>query len=284
MLKISAIKLTRKKTITVAILVLSVSAASIAAFGFRAHATLACVPVVTSRGSLTTAAVNNVPAILGDIDAHGCQIGDYINVSGTATGLTVHDANQYGIFVDSLAGAITVDISSVTVYNIGNHDGTGAFAPNGVQTGIGIIFDSGDAGPLASGSISSSTVYAYQKGGIEVNRNSNVATTGNTVTGLGHVDYIAQNGIEYARDASGTIQQNTVSGNFYSGKTGLLANGSPCGGSNPSCPPGRQYVSCGILLVLIDPNTINRGQNDLNAPPPNDNQRQFAVVTDAALD
>jgi hypothetical protein len=169
------------------------------------------------------------------------------------------------------------------MYNIGNHAGT-AFAPSGVQTGIGIIFDSGDAGPLASGSISSSTVYAYQKGGIEVNRNSNLATTGNTVTGLGHADYIAQNGIEYARDASGTIQQNTVSRNFYSGTTGLLANGSPCGGSYPPCPPGRQYVSCGILLVLIDPSRINRGQNDLNAPPPNDNQRQFAVVTDAATD
>lgn len=284
MLKISARALTKKKTIVVAILALSVSIASIATFGFRAHASLVCTPVVTSRGSLTAAAINNVPAVLGDIDGHGCDIGDYVNISGTVTGLSVHDSDKYGIFVDSLAGAVTVDISGVTVYNIGNHDGTGAFAPNGVQTGIGIIFDSGDSGPLASGTISSSSVYAYQKGGIEVNRNSNVATTGNTVKGLGHVDYIAQNGIEYARDASGTIQQNTVSGNFYSGDTGLLANGAPCGGTNPPCPPGRQYVSCGILLVLIDPSKINRGQNDLNAPPPNDNQRQFAVVTDAALD
>src|SRR5207245_639615 len=85
-----------------------------------------------------------------------------------------------------------------------------------------------------------------------------VTTTNSVVTGLGPVDFIAQNGIEYARDAVGTIRGNTVSGNFYTGKTGVLADGSPCGGTNPACPPGRQYVSVGILLVLIDPSNIQR--------------------------
>ena len=103
------------------------------------------------------------------------------------------------------------------------------------------------------------TVTAYQKGGIVINHDSDVSTTNNVVTGLGPVNFIAQNGIEYARDAVGTIRRNTVSGNFYSGNTGVLANGSPCGGSNPACPPGRQFVSTGILLVLIDPNNIKRG-------------------------
>jgi len=179
--------------------------------------------------------------------------------------------------------AVTVSISGATVYNIGAHTGT-LFTPNGAQYGIGIIYDSGPGGPTAQGTINSTLVYAYQKGGIEANHNSNVTTTNNIITGLGHVDFIAQNGIEYARDASGIIRGNTVSANFYTGQTGVLANNSPCGGSFPACPPGRQYVSCGILLVLIDPNKIQRGQNDLNAPPPNDNQRNFAVVTDAAFD
>ena len=152
------------------------------------------------------------------------------------------------------------------------------FTPNGVQTGIGIIFDSGASGPTATGTIDSSTVSAYQKGGIEANHNSDVTTTNSVVTGLGPVDFIAQNGIEYARDAVGTIRGNTVSGNFYTGKTGVLADGSPCGGTNPACPPGRQYVSVGILLVLIDPSNIQRGQNDAS-----DNQLPFAVITDAPL-
>ena len=242
-----------------------------------------CIPLATtSRGNLLTAkAVNEAGP--GIIDATGCDIGDYITTNLPVSSLTVHDANQYGILVDSSLGSITVSITGATVYNIGAHTGT-LFTPNGVQTGIGIIYDSGSAGPQATGSIDSSTVYAYQKGGIEANHNSNVTTTNNIVTGLGHVDFIAQNGIEYARDAMGVIRGNSVSANFYTGGTGLLANGSPCGGSAPPCPPGRQYVSCGILLVLIDPNKIQRGQNDLNTAPPNDNQRNFAVVTDAITD
>src|SRR5437899_2231279 len=78
----------------------------------------------------------------------------------------------------------------------------------------------------------------------------------------------------------GVIRGNMVSNNFYSGKTGVLADGSPCGGANPACPPGRQYVSTGILLVLIDPNSIQRGQNDVS----NGNQRNYAVITDSPLD
>lgn len=265
------------------LLIISASVLITAGAVSRVKAPLSCTPVVTSRGALTAAAINNVPNLAGGIDGHGCDIGDYIFMNLAVTSLTVHDANQYGIFVDSSLGSITVSITGTTVYNIGAHTGT-AFTPNGVQTGIGIIYDSGASGPTANGSIDSSTVYAYQKGGIEANHNSNVTTTNNSVTGLGHKDFIAQNGIEYARDATGIIRGNTVSGNFYSGTTGLLANGSPCGGSNPACPPGRQYVSCGILLVLVDPNTIQRGQNDLNAPPPNDNQRNFATVTDAITD
>jgi hypothetical protein len=278
-------KLFSDKTIKIAsiLLLLSVSALAVVALGVKALPPV-CISMLTSRGTLTTAAVDQTT---GTIDASGCDIGDYIHSSISVSGLVVHDANQYGIFVDSgglIPGAITVSISGVTVSSIGAHTGP-AFTPNGVQTGIGIIFDSGAGGPVAQGSVDGSTVYGYQKGGIEANHNSNVTATNNVVTGLGHVDFIAQNGIEYARDAVGVIQGNTVSANFYTGHTGVLGNGLPCGsGSQPACPPGRQYVSCGILLVLIDPNKIQRGQNDLNASPPDDNQRNFAVVTDAITD
>jgi len=239
-----------------------------------AHAALVCIPVFTSRGPLTTAAIGQTS---GTIDATSCDIGDYIMSSASVSALTVHDANQYGIFVDSGLGAITVSISGATVYNTGAHTGA-AFDPNGVQTGIGIIFDSGASGPTASGSITSSNIYAYQKGGIVVNHNSDVSTEGNTVTGLGPVNFIAGNGIEYARDAVGTIRGNTVSGNYYTGTEGVLADGSACGPSQSStCPPGRVYVAVGILLVLVDPNNIQRGQNDVS-----DNQVHYAVITDGA--
>ena len=236
----------------------------------------------TSRGMfLTTKAVNEPGP--GTIDATSCDIGDYITTSMTVTSLTVHDAEKYGIFVDSggmVPGAITVTISGATVYNIGNHVGT-SFMPDGSQRGIGIIYDSGTSpAPLAKGAITSSNVYAYQKGGIVVNHNSNVNTTDTSVTGLGPVDFIAQNGIQYSRDAQGIIRGNTVSNNFYTGTAGLLADGSSCGTSTtPPCPPGRRYFSTGILLFDIDPSNIQRGQNDLSG-----NQRNFAVITDALLD
>ena len=237
--------------------------------------------LTTSRGGpLTTKAVNEAGP--GTIDATGCDIGDYITTSMTITSLNVHDADKYGIFVDSggaVPTAITVTITGATVSNIGNHV-AGSFMPDGSQRGIGIIYDSGTSpAPLASGAITSSTVSAYQKGGIVINHNSNVNTTDTTVTVQGPVVYIAQNGIQYSRDAQGIIRGNTVSNNYYAGTAGLLADGSSCGTPMTSpCPPGRRYFSTGILLFDIDPSSIQRGQNDLNG-----NQRNFAVVTEAAL-
>lgn len=233
----------------------------------------------TSRGNLLTTKAVNEPGP-GTIDATSCDIGDYINTNLSVSSLTVHDANQYGILVDSSLGSITVSITSTTVYNIGHHTLT-SFTPDGVQTGIGIIYDSGASpAPLLQGTIDSSTVYAYQKGGIEINHHSNVNTTNTSINGLGPVDFIAQNGIQYSRGATGVIRGNTVSNNFYTGTAGLLADGSSCGTTNTSpCPPGRRYFSTGILLFDIDPSAIQRGQNDLN----NGNQRNYAVITDAAL-
>src|SRR5690348_13296486 len=98
-----------------------------------------CITLVsTSRGGpFTTKAVNEGGP--GNIDATGCDIGDYINTNLTVTSLTVHDSNQYGIFVDSSLGSITVSITGATVNNIGAHTGT-SFTPNGLQRGIGIIY------------------------------------------------------------------------------------------------------------------------------------------------
>ena len=57
-----------------------------------------------------------------------------------------------------------------------------------------------------------------------------VTISGNTVTGEGRVAYIAQNGIQVGRGATGTITGNTVTGNAYTGannasSTGILVFG-----------------------------------------------------------
>jgi hypothetical protein len=275
------------------------------------HATGPCTLVVTSTenggSSFTTAATDQTS---GTIDATGCDIGDYIDKGLAVSSITIHDANQFGIFVDSgclvsigcVPGtSFTVTISGANVFDIGNHGPIGVscaslatFCPNGVQTGIGILYDSSDGAaphlgePLVKGSIDSSTIYNYQKGGIVIKHNANVNTTNDAITGLGQVNFIAQNGIEYAYDtATGVIRGNTVSGNFYTGSQGLLADGSPCGPGHPTpiCPPGRLYIATGILLVFVDPNNIHRGQNNVPGPgSPNGNEHPYAVVTDAPLD
>jgi len=289
-------KLSRIRTMEISALV-AILIASIAAISPFAKALVPCFFVTTSteNGSnvFTAKAVNQAS---GTIDATGCDIGDYIDNDLSVSGLTVHDADKFGIFVDSGCIAaplcvpgrsITVTISGANVTNIGYHNGP-AFMPNGVQFGIGILYDSGNLfSPLVKGYVDSSTVSQYQKGGIVIKHNANVNTTNNSITGLGPVDFIAQNGIEYLSDtAIGVVRGNTVLGNFYTGQEGLRADGTACGPSQgTTCPPGRLYTSTGILLVFVDPNNIKRGQNSVPGPGyPNGNQHPYAVVTDSPLD
>jgi hypothetical protein len=46
-----------------------------------------------------------------------------------------------------------------------------------------------------------------------------VTIQGNTVTGLGTIDFIAQNGIQISAGASATVIGNSVSNNFYTAKS-----------------------------------------------------------------
>ena len=52
-----------------------------------------------------------------------------------------------------------------------------------------------------------------------------LSISNNTVTGQGVVDYIAQNGIQIGRGATGSITGNTVIGNAYSGAGGASSAG-----------------------------------------------------------
>ncbi len=186
------------------------------------------VPVDQKFGAAITAefiAVPNGP-ITTPVDATGCDVGVYIGpgVTGVTVTATVHDALQVDIFNDG--GAVTVTGSTVT--NVGAHTGT-TFTPNGVQTGIGVYFSCS-----WTGTISNNIINEYQKGGIEVRSLGSVSITGNTVTGLGVVDFIAQNGIELgfgsfttpscaptvSSSNVGSVSGNTVTGNQYNGNGG----------------------------------------------------------------
>ena len=75
---------------------------------------------------------------------------------------------------------------------------------------------------IRSGTISGNTVSSYQKNGITVTNTigsetlvTSASVLNNVVTGEGHIDYIAQNGIQISRGATGVVKGNTVSGNWY---------------------------------------------------------------------
>ena len=97
-------------------------------------------------------------------------------------------------------------IKNVTLTNIGRQ--------TGCQAGRAILVNAiGDA-TKQSVTIEGNTVTSYNKNGIDVRGNVDAKIVGNTVTGRGQIDYIAQNGIVVI-GASALIDGNVVSGNSY---------------------------------------------------------------------
>ena len=80
------------------------------------------------------------------------------------------------------------------------------------QVGNGIVAGT-VAGAVVTVTIANNTITGYQKTGIVLRGTGSTGTiTGNTVTGAGPIDLLAQNGIQVT-GASATVRGNTVSGN-----------------------------------------------------------------------
>ena len=88
---------------------------------------------------------------------------------------------------------------------------------DGMQHGVGIVVNHlWDQYYAHSVVIDHNIIFDYQKGGIVCNEPGTTATvTYNTVTGFGPTDLIAQNGIQFGWNATGTIDHNEASGHVY---------------------------------------------------------------------
>jgi len=247
-----------------------------------------CTTIVdgSSFNGKTAALINPAGPVTGAVDATGCDIGVYFS-GGTVevTGAEVYGAQSYGIAVNGDSGDVFIDIIDSHVHNIGD-------VPfNGNQRGVGIYLRS--FGTLTttgsiSGTITGNLVDYYQKGGIVVNGKGAFALVhSNTVSGLGPVIFIAQNGIQIGYGATADVKFNEVSGNQYSKSGGNTASGGILVLGGPGfgvCPDG---VTCPyssgsrIMKNVVANNDVGIWMQNIDASynsPPNSQQTNIKVV------
>jgi len=187
-----------------------------------------CSPTGFVRDGIDLTAAQVGGTVSGSLDATGCDIGVYFATAGSVTsGAQIFGARYFGVVNDGAS----VSVEGASIHDIGNNpfDGT--------QHGVGIYFTNG-----GSGAIDGNTVSAYQKGGIVVNGAGTTASiTNNSVSGLGPVVFIAQNGIQVSRGAVAAVKGNDISDNFYTGEAGVP-------NAAGESPEGFEYFSTGLLL------------------------------------
>jgi hypothetical protein len=186
------------------------------------YASTSCMQTGFVRDGINLTAAQIGGTVTGSLDATGCNIGAYNPTS--VTNADISGANYYGV-VDN---GITTNITNSSIHNIGE-------VPfNGTQHGNAVLYING-----AHGTISGSTVSHYQKNGITVSgkaangsdpgptgssTKTSVSVLNNTVTGEGHISYIAQNGIQVSYGATALVRGDTVSANWYT-PSGVTACG-----------------------------------------------------------
>lgn len=130
------------------------------------------------------------------------------------------DQRLRGILFEGASGAI-----------VGNRIRNLNQGESGCQEGAGIEVRGATAegAPMQRVTIVDNRVESYQKTGVLVAGAVDASIALNRITGLGPVDYIAQNGIQLSAGARGTIQWNRVEQNIYTvgsvASTGILLLG-----------------------------------------------------------
>jgi hypothetical protein len=166
-------------------------------------------PAVANTTSLATG--NPIAAIVLVDGTDKVKLNN-LTVDGSASGIVGCSPNLMGIFYRNSSG----DIDNVAVKNIKLGP-----ADAGCQNGFAIFVQSG-LGGKSKVDIADSSVHDYQKNGITGNEvGTEVNIHGNAVTGIGATPNIAQNGIQLANGAKGTVDSNSVINHIYSLCTSL---------------------------------------------------------------
>lgn len=235
-----------------------------------------CTPTGFFRDGIEmTAALINPATVASPLDATGCNIGVYYNAGvATLNQADIYGANYFGVLVNGDDNAVVVHLTRNLIHNIGE-------TPfNGTQHGVAIYIRAFFASAV-TGEVTGNVIFGYQKGGIVVNGQgaSLAKLDSNQVFGLGHVSFIAQNGIQIGYGAKAAqVVTNVVSGNSYIGtpgdgsaSAGILVVGGPGYGQCPDgsdCPYTRSVPMIGNTVLNNDVGVYASNlQADLSAPP-----------------
>ncbi len=163
---------------------------------------------------------------LGAVVANGGTTAYVRNLTVTVSGLAnVCDDGAdrlRGVMFDGASGSITNN----TVMNI-NQSSSGCQEGNAIEV-RNAPFD-GTHPNTQYVTVENNMITNYQKTGVVANGDVDVTVLKNTIMGVGPVNYIAQNGIQFGFGATGNAVKNDVSGNWYTpvdwSSTGVLVYG-----------------------------------------------------------
>jgi hypothetical protein len=235
-----------------------------------------CLPTGFMRdGFELTAALINPVSVPTPLNATGCNIGVYYNTGvATLNQVDIYGANYFGVLVDGDTNNVVVHITRNIIHNIGENPF------NGAQHGVGIYLRAFFAASI-TGEVTGNVVTAYQKGGIVANGRGVQITNldSNQVIGIGHVNFIAQNGIQIGYGARPVqVRNNLVTANSYIGTPGdgsssggILVVGGPGYGVCPDgldCPYSTNQVIATNTLLNNDVGVYSSNlQADFTPPP-----------------
>jgi hypothetical protein len=168
-------------------------------------ATIRPAPAVANSTSLVTG--NPIAAIILVNGTNNVTLTN-LTVDGATNGINACSPNLIGVYYRNASGKI----DNLAVKNIKLGPGF-----EGCQSGLAIFVQSGSGG-MSKVDILNSSVHDYQKNGITANEVGTEANIkGNAVTGIDSDPYNAQNGIQVAFGARGTVDNNSVINHIYSG-------------------------------------------------------------------
>jgi hypothetical protein len=203
---------------------------------------------VVVRGTTLTAKYIDRTDLPANVDATGFDIAVYFSPGKSATvDANIHGAKYYGVVAD---GA-NVTVTGSQIHDIGDQPSF-----TGMQYGRAVLYYNG-----ARGAISNSSVYDFQKNGIEIsgqaadgstplNPKTSVTVANDVVMGNGPIDYIAQNGIVIRNGANAVVKGNTIK-NFDYTPAGTEATG---------------LLNYEAGTIAVSGNTFARNEVNVNGP------------------